>query len=198
LPITQALKLNVAAKEPEQMKRLVLFVCLSIAAPALAQDAETCRLPQISLFGYCLPVRKVSFDKNVENTTLLNPQCPLTLTGVYFGQPGRSGTPVSVHFVNASEKRMIAVKLGLTGFDATRDSHDFAEPYALAVNLKPERKAEPVWRVPDPDFEVDTASGARVYLTKVVYANGATWEDDGSRSCSLTVRGVAKPKSEDN
>jgi hypothetical protein len=181
------------------MKRLLLLLCLAISAPAFAQSSGSCRLPQTSLLGHCISVRDASFYEspyraNVENTTMLNPACPVTLTGIYFGQPQRTGTPVSVHFVNASEMKMIAVKLGLTGYDATRDPHEFSEPYAVAVNLKPQKKAEPIWRVPDEDFEIDTASGARVYVAKVVYANGATWEDDGTKSCSLTIRGVARPR----
>jgi hypothetical protein len=185
------------------MKRLLLLLCLAISAPAFAQNSGSCRLPQVSLFGYCVPVRDASFHEspfkdNVENTTMLNPACPVTLIGIYFGQPQRTGTPVSVHFVNASEMKMIAVKLRLTGYDATRDPHEFSEPYALAVNLKPQKKAQPIWRVPDDDFAINTASGARVYVAKVVYANGETWEDDGTKSCSLTIRGIATPRPNDD
>ncbi|HEV2275004.1 MAG TPA: hypothetical protein VGR96_12610 [Acidobacteriaceae bacterium] len=138
------------------------------------------------------------FRANIDNTTMLNPACPVTLTGIYAGSPGRGGTDVSVHFVNASERRVIAVKFGFTGLDATRDAHDFSEPYALAVNLKPRKEARPIWRVQDEDFQGDTASGARVYLMKVVYANGSTWEDDGTRSCSLSIEGVARPRRSDD
>jgi hypothetical protein len=185
------------------MKRLLLLACLSMSVPVLAQDADSCRLPQISLFGYCVPIRDTSFHgesrfkANVENTTMLNPDCPVTLMGIYFGQSQHNGTPVSVHFANASERKMIAVKLGLTGFDAALDPHEFAEPYAVAVDLKPQKKAEPIWRVTDEDFEIDTASGARVYVDKVVFANGATWQDDGTKSCSLTIRGIAHPRPND-
>ena len=138
------------------------------------------------------------FKANVENTTLLNPACPVTLTGIYAGPERHGGARVSVHFVNAGEKRLIAVKLGLTGFDATRDAHDFSEPYALAINLEPRKEAQPIWRVSDGNFEIDTAGGARVYLMKAIYSSGATWEDDGTRSCSLSIQGVAKSAPEDN
>ena len=158
------------------MKRLVLLL-LCFALSAFAADDP--------------------FQANVSNTTMLNPECPVTLTGIYAGPQGHGGARVSVHFVNASERRVIAVKMGLTGFDATRDAHDFSEPYALAVNLKPHKEAQPIWRVSDEDFDVDTASGARVYLMKVVYGNGATWEDDGTRSCSLSIEGIAKPRHRD-
>lgn len=184
------------------MKRLLLLACLFISVPVLAQDADSCRLPQISLFGYCVPTRNTSFHEsafkaNVENTTMLNPECPVTLMGIYFGHTHSNETPVSVHFANASERKMIAVKLGLTGFDAALDPHEFPEPYAVAIDLKPQRKAEPIWRVTDDDFEIDTASGARVYVDKVVFANGAIWQDDGTKSCSLTIRGIAHSRPND-
>jgi hypothetical protein len=38
------------------------------------------------------------FDRNVENTTFLNPACPATLTGVYADSKGKGR--VSVHLVN--------------------------------------------------------------------------------------------------
>lgn len=150
--------------------------------------------------GLSLPLQAAGnpFEVDVENTTLLNPACPVTFTGIYAGEQRSGGAAVSVHFVNAGEKRLIAVKLGLTGFDATRDPHDFPQPYALAVNLKPQREARPLWHVSDADFEVDTASGARVYVMKALYANGATWEDDGARSCALTIRGIAKKRTEED
>jgi hypothetical protein len=179
------------------MKRFALLLLyLSIAAPA--QELANCMSPKISLFGFCLPARHSAYQANVNNTTMLNPACPLTLTGIYMGQPERTGTAVSVHFVNATDKRVLAVKLGLTGFDATRDPHDFSEPYALAVNLKPRHEAQPIWRVSGDDFELNTAGGARAYLTKVVFTNGETWEDDGTKSCSLTIQGIPHVKHHDD
>lgn len=138
------------------------------------------------------------FDTNIENTTLLNPACPLTLTGIFADRPGRKETRVSVHFVNQTDKRVIAVKVGLLGLDATRDEHAFPEEYALSVNLRPEKEAKPIWVVADDEFAIDTASGARVYLGKLMFADGSMWRDDGSRSCSLTIFGKAKlsPKEE--
>jgi hypothetical protein len=61
------------------------------------------------------------FDRNVENTTFLNPACPARLTGVYADSKGKGR--VSVHFVNQTEKRVIAVKVGFEGFDAALDKH---------------------------------------------------------------------------
>jgi hypothetical protein len=63
------------------------------------------------------------FDRNIENTTLLNPACPATLTGVYADSPGKGKGRVSVHLVNQTEKRVIAVKVGFDGFDAALDKH---------------------------------------------------------------------------
>jgi hypothetical protein len=137
------------------------------------------------------------FDSSVENTTLLNPACPLTLTGIFADAGGRRETRVSVHFVNQTDKRVIGVKVGLVGLDATKDPHEFPQEYALSVNLKPDKEAKPIWVVADDEFGIDTASGARVYLGKVMFRDGSIWRDDGSKSCSLTIFGRAKPRAND-
>jgi hypothetical protein len=136
---------------------------------------------------------KSLFDRNVENTTMLNPSCPVTLTGVYANPPGRSGALVSVHFVNQTDKRLIAVKVAIAGYDAAWDKHDFPEEYSVAVNLKPQKEAGPVWRIQKDQFALDTAGGAIVSLEKLVFSDGSTWRDDGTESCSLSIRGKAKP-----
>jgi hypothetical protein len=137
------------------------------------------------------------FDRNVENTTILNPACPATLTGVYADSPGKGKSRVSVHLVNQTEKRVIAVKVGFDGFDAALDKHEFPETYASAVSVKPEREAKPIWQIEDEAFALNTASGVRVYLLKLVFADGSNWRDDGTKSCSLSISGRAKPQPSD-
>jgi hypothetical protein len=134
------------------------------------------------------------FDRNIENTTFLNPACPATLTGVYADSPRKGTGRVSVHLVNQTEKRVIAIKVGFDGLDAARDKHEFPETYASAVSLRPEREAKPIWRVEDATFARNTASGVRVYLLKLMFADGSNWSDDGTRSCSLSISGQAKPQ----
>lgn len=151
----------------------------------------------IALLLVCISLSAVAekspFDANVENTTVLNPGCPVTLTGIYAGSPGREGIPISVHFVNQTDMRLVGIKVGLIGYDATRDPHSFPQQYAIAVNLKPQKEAKPVWKVQEDDFALNTASGARVYIDKLLFSNGATWSDDGTHSCSLKILGRAKP-----
>ena len=69
------------------------------------------------------------FDRNVENTTFLNPACPATLTGVYADSKGTGR--VSVHLVNQTEKRVIAVKVGFEGL---------TPPWTNTNSLKPMRR----------------------------------------------------------
>jgi hypothetical protein len=138
------------------------------------------------------------FDKNVENTTFLNPACPAMLTGVYADSSKRTKGRVSVHLVNETERRVVAIKVGLNGFDAARDAHEFKETYASAVSLKPEREAKPIWYVEDENFAVNIASGVRVYLLKLIFADGSIWQDDGTKSCSLSISGRAKPQPADD
>lgn len=138
------------------------------------------------------------FDKNVENTTFLNPACPAMITGVYADSPGRGRGRVSVHLVNESERRVIAIKVGLDGLDAARDSHPFVETYASTLSIKPEREAKPIWYVEDENFAVNIAAGVRVYLLKLIFADGSIWKDDGTRSCSLSISGRAKPQPSDD
>jgi hypothetical protein len=74
------------------------------------------------------------FDRNVENTTFLNPACPATLTGVYADSKGKGR--VSVHLVNQTEKRVIAVKVGFEGFDAALDKHKIPRNVYICGKLK--------------------------------------------------------------
>ena len=124
------------------MKRIaIVLLCLSLSAAA----------------------EKSSFDADISNSTMLNPSCPVTFTGFYADSPGRAGTLVSAHFVNQSEKRVIAAKLGVIGFDATWDRHEFPEQYAIAVNLKPQKEARPIFRVQEDEFAIDTAGAGRAF-----------------------------------
>jgi hypothetical protein len=152
------------------------------------------RLVIVILFASAIAIaEKNPYDANVENTTMLNPACPVTLTGLYFGTPRKTGADVSVHFVNQTDKDVIALKFGLVGFDATWDTNSFPDQYAIPVRLKPHHEAKPIFRVAMPNFKLETSGGAEVYLTKVVFRDGSIWKDDGARSCSLSVKGVAKP-----
>jgi hypothetical protein len=137
------------------------------------------------------------FDRNVENTTLLNPACPATLTGVYADSAKHRESRVSVHLINQTEKRLIAVKVGFDGRDAAWDNYEFSGTYASAVSLRPEKEAKPIWRVEDETFALNTASGVRVYLLKLMFADGSVWQDDGTKSCSLSIYGRAKPQPSD-
>jgi hypothetical protein len=131
-------------------------------------------------------------DANVSNTTLLNPDCPLTLAGISMDRASSRGNRVSVLFENESDKRVIGIKVGFDGLDAVKDLHPLAKPFSLAVDLLPNRTDGPVWALNDPDFAANTAGGIRVYVIKIMFQNGATWQDDGSQACSLTISGRAR------
>jgi hypothetical protein len=76
------------------------------------------------------------FDRNAENTTLLNPACPATLTGVYADSSRHRQGRVSVHLINQTEKRLIAVKVGFDGRDAAWDNHEFPKNLCLGGKSK--------------------------------------------------------------
>lgn len=153
------------------------------------------KLLALILFGL-LPTSSFAANRfltNIENTTVLNPSCPVTLTGLYASHPRGNSAKVSVHFLNQTRKKIVAIKVGLSGYDATRDSYDFPQQYAIAVNLKPHKQTKPIWKVHSPQFGMETASGATVYITKLLFSDGSVWKDDGSKACSLTILGEAKP-----
>ena len=49
----------------------------------------------------------------------------------------------------------------------------------------------------DATFVLNTACGVRVYLPKLMFADGSIWRDDGTKSCSLSIYGWAKPQPSD-
>jgi hypothetical protein len=73
------------------------------------------------------------FDGNVKNTTVLNPECPLLLTGIYQDSAGNKRNRVSVRFFNQTKERVIGIKVGFDGLDAVWDSHEMSKTFALAV-----------------------------------------------------------------
>jgi hypothetical protein len=138
------------------------------------------------------------FDENVKNTTLLNPECPLLLTGIYQDSARNKRNRVSVRFFNQSKERVIGIKVGFDGLDAVWDSHDISKTFALAVDLRPKHNDAPVWRVNDLDFEANTAGGIRVFILKIMFEDGSIWKDDGTQKCSLGVSGRPKAQRRDD
>lgn len=88
---------------------------------------------------------------------------------------------------NDTPKVVVGAKFGVYTLDAVKDKHEY--PLAL-VN---EYKHKPGKDVAD--FESlsligreDAEGGAIVWVQKVLYADGTTWEDDGSRSCQIATK----------
>jgi hypothetical protein len=138
------------------------------------------------------------FDSNVSNSTLLNPECPLMLSGIYQDSASSTRNRVSVHFVNETDRRVIGVKVGFEGRDAVWDVQTILETYSVVVDLRPHRTDAPIWKVNDQDFKANTAGGITVYLIKVMFENGSAWKDDGTRSCALAVSGRPKRHRHEN
>ena len=129
------------------------------------------------------------FDRNVLNKTLMNPDCPVWLEGIYQDRAVSQRNRVSVRFTNHSTMRVIGVKVGFAGYDAVWDHHTITKQYAVPMDLKVRHSDAPVWRVNDQDFESDTVAGIEVHLVRIMFENGSFWNDDGSEKCSLSVQG---------
>ncbi len=96
-------------------------------------------------------------------------------------------TRIHIRALNDSTKVVIGVKFGLYTLDAVNDKHEYPEMLVLSDSYKPAKEASEDFTV-TLQSEAEGARGAIVWTQKVLFADGTSWEDDGSRSCQLLGR----------
>lgn len=107
-----------------------------------------------------------------------------------------AGCPISIHkvnlntayspefrmfYANTSTKMMLGTKFGVDVMDPTGDyvpSNDVADTH----KNNPGKGSAPLFRVESLN---NHPSGLRIYLKKVAFDDGTTWEDDGTMACRI-------------
>lgn len=113
--------------------------------------------------------------------------CPIEITKVDprsypFGTTGPC-CQLQIKFRNSSDKTIVATKFGAGFLDATNDRHDSAWNYTSNDVVRPGEKKGPHWDDIVYFEEYGYGIKAEAWLVKVLFSDGTSWEDDGSKSC---------------
>lgn len=110
--------------------------------------------------------------------------CPIEILDAAVVEPSvtgsiPSGYRVLVDFQNQSTKKIIGVSFGLDLMDAVGDWSSYPTNLLMEANLKPGKKnINNGWPIAP-----GQASGGRIYVKKIAFEDGTTWEDDGTKKC---------------
>lgn len=85
-----------------------------------------------------------------------------------------------IAYKNTSNKEIAATKFGLNYYDSTGDFVRGPEYYSVKNKVKAGKKTDAYWFNPE-----HAGQGHEAWVQKVLFTDGSTWEDDGSRSCKL-------------
>ena len=92
----------------------------------------------------------------------------------------------AVEIRNNSNKKIVGAKIHMVYYDAVGDPKDNGIDYTSDGKLNPNKKSLYVWKT---RFLVDDSSqGATAWVMKVLFDDGSTWEDDGTKACSAKSR----------
>jgi hypothetical protein len=112
--------------------------------------------------------------------------CPIEITSFKPVQPTVYGSfvthvlpTVRIAYKNTGEKEISGIKFGITYYNGVGEAHDAFNTLSTGRHVKPGKKSGDSW-----DGEENNPAKATVHLEKVLFADGTTWEDDGSQKCS--------------
>lgn len=117
--------------------------------------------------------------------------CPVQFTEVNPYSPMSHGyrAVLIVKAKNVSGKDIDGLKLTGAYFDATNDAHPLLEPLSIG-SIKAGKQAYTEAVTSSQEFFQYSKDGMEVYLSKVAFSDGSTWQDDGSHEC----RGYSVPR----
>lgn len=111
-------------------------------------------------------------------------QCPINYVKVDpFGH-------LHIKFKNVSQQTISAVKFGVAFIDVTNDQHPSLTDYTASLHLAPNADTSADW---DDSLAIDQYGylmGVKVWLVKVVFADGTTWQPEPDKlgnQCWMTV-----------
>lgn len=112
-------------------------------------------------------------------------QCPVQVTkaftrGVYRESGGRLSFPsMVIHFTNVSDKVIVGTKFSAYYTNAVGDKRESVNTFTTGDTVKPGKSK----RVEFNQYDTNSIKAPSVYVLKVKFQDGTTWEDDGKRSC---------------
>ena len=106
-------------------------------------------------------------------------QCPVTIS-----QVRNIESRMYVSFENDNTSAITSYQFGFVFVDSNGKQHQFPSPMGKSENVAAGKKWTAVF--PSAQSLSFLFPQANAYLTKVTFANGTTWTDDGTHACSVT------------
>jgi hypothetical protein len=91
----------------------------------------------------------------------------------------------SIKIENTSDKKIVDAEFGMTYLDAVGDPVNNVLDYSNDAKVKPGKDKTYIWTKKDSGRH----SGSIAWVKKILFEDGSTWSDDGSKSCSSRGRG---------
>jgi hypothetical protein len=106
--------------------------------------------------------------------------CPLTLIDASFEHSKDSTVQFDLYayYKNQTDKVMIGESFAFDVMDSVGDWTTYPHSLAASSKLKTCNKSYTIWNA-----YPGSVGGFRVYVKKIAYSDGTTWEDDGSKKC---------------
>jgi hypothetical protein len=105
--------------------------------------------------------------------------CPLQPIGVK-----NVASRIAVTMQNNSGKKLATYTVGLQFFDVNGHAYAFPQELTDTVKLKQHGKRTAIWSAPSAHQFLFPL--VKAYTTKAIFTDGTEWNDDGSKSCSVT------------
>jgi hypothetical protein len=106
-------------------------------------------------------------------------QCPVTISEVR-----NIESRMYVSFENDNASSITSYQFGFMFVDLKGKQHQFPVPMGKKENVAPGKKW--IAMFPSADSLSYLFPQANAYLSKVTFADGTTWNDDGTHACSVT------------
>lgn len=113
--------------------------------------------------------------------------CPID---VISATPAETYSSIAQHVLrityrNTSDKTIVAARFGALYFDPLDDPDASYTAYITTQELKPGKQTVSEWRIWS-----DVYDRADAWVSKIKFADGTKWKDDGSLNCNAGVGGL--------
>lgn len=123
------------------------------------------------------------------------PKCPISLNRLdlrYNHAGGQSVPQLKLAFASQTEKTLTSMTFALSVLDAQGNPHPYTENLTFRREISPgNQQRSHTWNL-DPASVDMHHTGESLTLLEVDFADGTSWKDDGTQTCTLLVDFHAK------
>lgn len=131
----------------------------------------------------------------VAQSTTPPPKCPISLNRLdlrYNHAGGQSVPQLKLAFANQTEKTLTSITFALSVLDVQGNPHPYTENLTFRRDIPPgNQQRSHTWNL-DPASVDMHHTGESLTLLEAGFADGTSWKDDGTQTCTLLVDFHAK------